>query len=117
MSRTISQRRRSRNSPSRPAPLMRTTAVNTPAAARSGVVLEGQREPRAKLHHLAVLDLDVELADFRDAQVAQRLRCHLDRVARGVLPGHGAGADHLRNTIDRIVSFGHGSLSSSLVAG
>src|SRR5687767_10802568 len=77
---------------------MRTTAVNI--ASLLVLVLEGQREPRAELHHLAVLDLDVELLDLCDAQVAQRARRSADRVARRVLPRIGAGADHLGDPIN-----------------
>src|SRR6185503_10785525 len=67
------------------------------------VVLEGKREPRAELHHLAVLDLHVELLDLRDAQVAQRARGGAHCIACRVLPGVRAGADDFLR---------HGSLSS-----
>src|SRR5262245_35208476 len=100
-SRTISQRSRSRKSASRPAPLTRTTALNTP----SGTVLERQRQARAELRHLAALDLDVELGDFRDAQVAQRFRRGLHRASRRILPGRAAGADDIGDAVDRIAAF------------
>src|SRR3990170_4568725 len=108
MSRTISQRRRSRKSCSRPAPVTRTTAVNT---AGSAPVLEGEREPRAELHHFAALDLHVELGDLGDAQVAQGFRRGLHGDARRVLPRIGARADDVGDPVDGARSFaGHDSL-------
>src|SRR4051812_24526686 len=89
----------------RPAPVMRTTAVNI----KSDVVLERQRKARAELRDLAVLaDAHVELGHFRDAQVAQRAAGRLHRIARRVFPRVRAGADHFRDAIDRAFTFfGH----------
>src|SRR2546423_14201003 len=84
---------------------MRTSAVNTFRSVV--VVLEGQGESRAELHHLAVLDLDVELLDLGDAQVAQRARGGLHRVFRRVFPRLRAGADHFGDTINSAFAFGH----------
>ena len=66
----------------------------------SALVLERQRNPRAISDDLAVLDLHVELADFGDAQVAQRRRSGLDGVLRGVLPRDLARADDVRDAVD-----------------
>src|SRR6185503_20446603 len=77
------------------------------------VVLEGKREPRAELHHLAVFDLHVELLDLGDTQVAQRAGRGANSVACRVLPGVRAGADHFGDAINGTAAFlRHGSLSS-----
>src|SRR5205823_1604504 len=90
---------------------MRTSAVNTFRSVV--VVLEGQGEPRAELHHLAVLDLDVELLDLGNAQVVQRAGRGANRILRRVLPRRAARADDLGNAIDRAAAFlCHGGSSS-----
>jgi hypothetical protein len=44
-----------------------------PHVYRSGFVFERQRHPRAVFNDLAGIDLHVELADFGDTQITQRL--------------------------------------------
>src|SRR5947208_6355554 len=66
------------------------------------LVLERDVHARAVLRDAAVLDGDVELDDLSDAQVAHRAGRRLDGVARRVLPGFGARADHLGHAVDAV---------------
>src|SRR4051812_25152014 len=83
----------------------------------SGSVLEREREPRAELDHFAVLDLDVELLDLGDAQVAQRAGRSLHGAARRVFPRLRAGADDFSDAINRVVAFLGHDFSSPLDRG
>src|SRR5712691_1749160 len=52
--------------------------------------------------HLAVLNRDIELDDFRDAQVANRPGGGLHCSSRGGFPGVAAGANDFSNAIDAV---------------
>src|SRR6187399_3211032 len=64
------------------------------------VVLEVDLEVDLVLHDLPVLDLGRGLHHLDLADVAHRSRRGGDRLARGVAPGRGAGADHLPDDED-----------------
>jgi hypothetical protein len=75
------------------------------------LILEGQGHSGAVSDDFAVFDFHVELADFGNAQVAQRPGGGLHRALRRVLPGYFAAADYLDYLVN---SFGldlpgHGS--------
>jgi hypothetical protein len=50
------------------------------------------KDTRAILDDLAAIDPHVELSDFRNAQIAQRIRSDFHCILRGILPGIRAGA-------------------------
>src|SRR5262249_49622306 len=72
------------------------------------VELEAHLELRA-IDELPAVDLDVELLDLRDAQVAQRFGRGLAGVLRRIGPGLGAGADDLDQLVDGVALLGHDS--------
>src|ERR1700742_4507306 len=77
--------------------------------------LEGHVELGAIGLDLALgVELHVELDDFRDAEIAQRLRGALDRDGRGLLPGSLAGADQFDDLVDAVR---HDVLPFGFVAG
>src|SRR5262249_26792361 len=74
-----------------------------------GLVFERDLDLGAVLDGLAVLDLDVELVDLRDAQITKGARCALDRGGRRLLPRLRTRADQLD---DLVHAFSHGGLLS-----
>src|SRR5262249_22128440 len=80
-----------------------------PGAVSVALVLEAQLNLGAIGADLAVLELEVELGDLRDPQIAQRLRRFRDRSRGGLLPRLGAGPHQLDDLVDAL---GHGSASS-----
>ena len=72
-------------------------------------VLEGDLDLRAVGEDFAVLQLHIQLEDFRNTEVAQGLGCPLDRGRRGPLPRLGARPDELDDFVD---AFCHGVLLS-----
>src|SRR5947199_124002 len=83
-------------------------------ARRSALVLERHLHLGAIGAHLALLELHVELGDFGDAEIAQRLRGALDSGLGCLFPGVGAGADQLD---DLVHALRHGWLLSGLLGG
>src|ERR1700704_4333503 len=79
----------------------------------SGFVLERQGHARSVGDDLAAVDFHVQLADFGDAQITQRLGRGLNSISRRFLPRRGARANDLRDTIDAGIGLllGHGSRS------
>ena len=63
-------------------------------------VLEREADPRAKRDDPAVLDHEIGLGHFRDAQVAQRSSRGFHGIARRVLPGIPARSNQLGHTLD-----------------
>src|SRR5215470_14344617 len=69
-------------------------------ALRLTFVLERQLDARAIRDDLAVFHREVELRDFRDAQVAQCLAGGCYCILRCVFPRYPARADHFGDAID-----------------
>src|SRR5438093_1365085 len=93
--------------------LSRATRGGRPGARPRGgsvLVLERDLHLGAIGAHLAVLDLQVELGNLGDAQVAQRLRRLVDRGRGGLLPRVGARPDQLDHPVDALR---HGSSFST----
>src|SRR6185295_2446634 len=65
---------------------------------------------------LAVFDLHIELGNFSDAQIAQRLPRRFDCFFCSVFPRHRAASDDLSHTIDAVVRtfFRHDRVSCGL---
>src|SRR5258705_9181678 len=85
-------------------------------AASSGFVLERQRHAGSVFNDLAVIDPHVELADFGDPQITQRVRSNFHSIFRRILPRVWAGTDDFRNAVNAGfgVLLGHDSPSSGL---
>src|SRR5437870_4664150 len=83
----------------------RTSLIRRRASSRSASLafeLEGDLHLCPVGFHFAVLDLQIELGDLRDAQIPERLRRALDRCRRRLLPRLTAGADQLDNLVDAL---------------
>src|SRR5213594_2321882 len=78
-----------------------------PVWSATRAVLEGDLHLGAVGPDLAVLELDVERRDLRDAEVSQALRSRVDGGRGGLLPRLGACPDELDDLVD---AFGHGTL-------
>src|SRR2546425_2935482 len=78
-----------------------------PVGSATLAVLEGHLHLGAVGPDLAVLELDVEGRDLRDAEVSQALRSRVDGGRGGLLPRLGACPDELDDLVD---AFGHGTL-------
>src|SRR4051812_18706517 len=70
------------------------------AAAR--IVFERDLELGAERFDLAVLDDEILLDHFGDAEIAETPRRELDRGSRGFFPGLLAGPDQLQDLIDAV---------------
>src|SRR6266496_1676746 len=67
-------------------------------------VLEGQLHARAICRHFAVLDFQIGLYNFGNAQIAQCSSSRLDCISCGILPGFRTRADYLRYFIYGVCS-------------
>jgi hypothetical protein len=65
-------------------------------------VLERQGNPSPKCRDLSIFDLHVHFHDLGDAQVADRGRSCFDRVPTGFLPGGGAFANDIDDSINAL---------------
>src|ERR1700746_2003149 len=82
-------------------------------------VFERERDARAEIEHLAVVvDREIHLGDFGNAQVAQRFGRGLDRPLGGILPGFVTDADAVDDPVNAaLAAFRHGDLPSLLLTG
>src|SRR6266576_3568994 len=71
---------------------------------RSPFVFEGQLHPGAICRHFAVLDFQIGLYNFGNAQIAQCSSGRLDCISCGILPGFRTRADYLRYFIYGVCS-------------
>src|SRR6266581_8318542 len=75
-----------------------------PKFPRSAFVFERQLHPGAICRHFAVLDFQIGLYNFGNAQIAQCSSSRLDCISCGILPGFRTRADYLRYFIYGVCS-------------
>jgi hypothetical protein len=82
-------------------------------SAASVRILEGHAQLRAEGFDLAILDYEVLVDNFGDAQITQRLARAFDRGLGRIFPGLFTGADDFNDLVD---AFGHCTLLGFLNA-
>jgi hypothetical protein len=66
------------------------------------LILEGKADSCAISHHLALVDFQVELGDFSDAQFLEAFRCGVHGVLGRILPRLAACSDQFDDFVNTL---------------